>query len=592
MRRVPDELRGLRVFIASPGGLDKERHAFRKVLGQFNEDDAYERGAVFIPMGWELTLAGIGRPQELINEEVRRCDYMVLVLWDRWGSPTAESGPYTSGTEEEYAVARECLASDDHPMRDIVVLFKGVEARQLSDPGDQLRKVLSFKRTLEEQKSIYYATFDSVEEFERDLQRHLLRWMRDEGGEPSKMTAPPAPSDGASTQPLFELPDRVDGEDSARLLELANGLADEGRLAEAESLYARAVVARTDVAAMTKYTRFLRRTGRLDLALTVAGRLLEVGQRLNDPEAQIEALSNIAIIERQEGDLDRAIQRLEDAIKLAEEMGPAGASERAFLHDNIGLTLRRQGKIEEALDQYNRALEIRSHLDDQKGLASTYNNVGVLLRQTGNIELAEERHTAAMEIFRAIQYPRGEAITNGYLGEVYEAAERFDEAKQAFMAALELDERLKSPQGTSMNLCQLGRLALRVGTLEEAVDYAHSALNEGEASGNREGLAAAYHLLGQIETRTGDFGSALDDLSTAVEMYRDLEHRVGIAWTLADLALAQCRANQIDNAEGTLTEARSTADGLFYRALDDHLTAIEAELRNAARDASDLPASS
>ena len=41
-------------------------------------------------------------------------------------------------------------------------------------------------------------------------------------------------------------------ENSTELLNIANELADQGRLAEAESLYASAVVARTDVGAMTK----------------------------------------------------------------------------------------------------------------------------------------------------------------------------------------------------------------------------------------------------------------------------------------------------------------------------------------------------
>ena len=118
-----------------------------------------------------MTLAGTGRPQALINEEVRTCDYMILVLWVRWGSPPATDGPYTSGTEEEYAIARECLVAAESSIRDIVVLFKGVEARQLSDPGEQLRRVLAFKRTLEEQKTLLFGTFDSPDEFERDVRR-------------------------------------------------------------------------------------------------------------------------------------------------------------------------------------------------------------------------------------------------------------------------------------------------------------------------------------------------------------------------------------------------------------------------------------
>jgi hypothetical protein len=49
--------------------------------------DALSRGVCFISIGWEETLGAIGRPQELINEDLRECDYFVLVLYDRLGSP-------------------------------------------------------------------------------------------------------------------------------------------------------------------------------------------------------------------------------------------------------------------------------------------------------------------------------------------------------------------------------------------------------------------------------------------------------------------------------------------------------------------------
>lgn len=59
---MPSQITAYRVFIASPGGLDEERRRFREALNEFNEDQAIESGAIIIPVGWELTLAGMGRP--------------------------------------------------------------------------------------------------------------------------------------------------------------------------------------------------------------------------------------------------------------------------------------------------------------------------------------------------------------------------------------------------------------------------------------------------------------------------------------------------------------------------------------------------
>ena len=75
---------------------------------------------LFSPVGWEDTLGGHYRPQSKINEELVECDYFVLVLWDRWGSPTDIDGQYSSGCDEEFNLALECL-TENRPMKEVIV---------------------------------------------------------------------------------------------------------------------------------------------------------------------------------------------------------------------------------------------------------------------------------------------------------------------------------------------------------------------------------------------------------------------------------------------------------------------------------------
>jgi len=174
---MPSSVTVYRVFIASPGGLEPERECFRRVLNDYNESEALEDGALFIPIGWELARAGMGRPQKLINKDLRRCDFCVLVLRDRWGSPAGGGTQYSSGTEEEYRVARECLVNGT--MRNMVVLFGAVDASKLSDPGKQLKRVLAFRRELENKKELLFSTFDELSVFEKHLRSQLASWLRE-----------------------------------------------------------------------------------------------------------------------------------------------------------------------------------------------------------------------------------------------------------------------------------------------------------------------------------------------------------------------------------------------------------------------------
>ena len=67
------------------------------------------RGVVFQALGWENTLPGVGRPQDIINKELMQCDYFILLLHDRWGSsPGFNKKDASSGTEEEYLIALDC----------------------------------------------------------------------------------------------------------------------------------------------------------------------------------------------------------------------------------------------------------------------------------------------------------------------------------------------------------------------------------------------------------------------------------------------------------------------------------------------------
>jgi hypothetical protein len=89
---MPTDIKGYRVFIASPSGLEKEREAFRDTLHKYNGMDAIARGVSFIPVGWEETIGGRRRPQSIINDEAKTCDCFIMVLWDRWGSPPDKNG--------------------------------------------------------------------------------------------------------------------------------------------------------------------------------------------------------------------------------------------------------------------------------------------------------------------------------------------------------------------------------------------------------------------------------------------------------------------------------------------------------------------
>src|SRR5712671_5848287 len=109
------------LFLASPGDLVPERRAARNVIEELNKS-LREMDWHFDVIGWEDTNPGVGRPQELINRDMERCDVFVGLLWKRWGQST---GKYSSGFEEEFENAISRRTQTGSP--EIWLAFKEID---------------------------------------------------------------------------------------------------------------------------------------------------------------------------------------------------------------------------------------------------------------------------------------------------------------------------------------------------------------------------------------------------------------------------------------------------------------------------------
>ncbi len=95
-------------------------------------------------------------------------------MWRRWGSDPGDP-QYSSGFEEEFNRALERRERTGAP--EICLFFKEVDSASLDDPGDQLRKVLSFKEAVK--RNVLFREFKDVSDWKEQarevFERHLLR---------------------------------------------------------------------------------------------------------------------------------------------------------------------------------------------------------------------------------------------------------------------------------------------------------------------------------------------------------------------------------------------------------------------------------
>jgi tetratricopeptide (TPR) repeat protein len=373
-----------KVFIASPGGLEAERKNFKSILSAHNETDAMERGCNFQSIGWEITLGGVGRPQARINQDLKTCDLFVLVLWDRWGSPTGAEEGYTSGTHEEYEVALECLKSNEKPMKDIVVFFKAVDPRRLSDPGPQLSSVLDFKRLLEKERSLLYETFDTPEAFSEKLRKHIAKWTRDHSGE-------------ANEEVIKEIIE-IESDDK-QTIEFIDAIKNRSGYTDTEAKLANDVIIKRDMQSFDRYGIFLSQEERYDDSITLYQQMHDLANDVGDLAWASTAIARIGGVYRSQGRPSEAIPILMNALRLKKDAGDEKGETSVNIW--IGDLTFKQKKPDIALKHYTDALLLNIGFDDNR-IASLKWKISKCYSELGNHETAKTFSDEAYKLYQLL----------------------------------------------------------------------------------------------------------------------------------------------------------------------------------------------
>lgn len=519
---MSDELERYRIFIASPRGLDDEREVFREVIDDYNDKEAIPRGVYFDPVGWQDTLSKIGRPQEIINDEVRTCDYFVLLLWDRWGTPPNKEDPeYTSGTEEEYHVALESFEDPDRPMKQLVMLFKAVDERQLSDPGDELQKVLEFKKEVEEKQNHLYHTFDTAEGFGDKLQDHLASWLRDHGEDDNDgdidVSSGSGPEDSGGA---VEFGLQTD-EPLSDIITSAWDHADEGNLTDAEVLFSEAVVSAQDSTPYAEYGRFLWRVGRFDRAQVMLRRSVDIAVTQDDSSGEMVALNRLGHVLRQQGRQEDAEQAYRRALNIAEELDDKQGEGVASL--NLGLINHDKQDYEAAHTMFERSLEISEDVGDKLGRAASLGNLAMVARDTGRYEKAKELDELAVELYEDLGDREHLAQGYGSLGQTCLRLHQYDEAEELFKESLSINEDIGRYSEAAIDYSNIARIYEEQERMEEAVTCYREALRLNKELGLSERVASDHFDLGRAYSATGDVDSSEKHFREAISMFREAE---------------------------------------------------------------------
>jgi len=239
------------------------------------------------------------------------------------------------------------------------------------------------------------------------------------------------------------------------------------------------------------------------------------------------------------GKVDEAISQYEAALQIQPAYGVA--------HNNLGIDLGKKGRVDEAIAHFQQALQLapdyapahynlgiallkKGKLDDaithfQQALqtapnyAAAHYNLGKVLLQTGR---ADE---AITHFQKTLQLAPGSADVYNNLGIALLQKGRTEEAITQFQQALQIDPGVASPR------LNLGNALLQKGAVDEAIAQFQKALQI------NPDYAEAHYNLGNALFQKGRAAEAIAQFQKALQISpADADAQNNLAWILATCA--------------------------------------------------------
>ena len=204
---------------------------------------------------------------------------------------------------------------------------------------------------------------------------------------------------------------------------------------------------------------------------------------------------------------------------------------QVFVNNNLGGSALRQGRLQEALGYYQKAMRQLGQIGGSPFvIGALHMNLGNTRLQLREIDLAMEELRQALESFNQAQARDFLPETYGYLAEASLLQNDPDAAEAHGQRSLEIAQELKMPREEGQSMRILGEIALARGQFGDAHDFltsSHDLLttagDEYESAKTQLGLADLYVRQQQIQEATmalTECGVVFDRLGATLDLQR------------------------------------------------------------------------
>ncbi|MBA3662971.1 MAG: tetratricopeptide repeat protein [Bacteroidetes bacterium] len=230
------------------------------------------------------------------------------------------------------------------------------------------------------------------------------------------------------------------------------------------------------------------------------------------------ALNNLAIIQRYQGDYPEALKNHFTALKIREHINDLRGIARSLL--GIGSIYNFMGNKKLALDYKLRSKKISETLKDSANIAKVNSHIGQIYFEMGDYTNALEYQNSALLIYIHTKNMLGLADAYNYIGLINEKNKNYKWALDNYHLCLVISSGLGSKEQTIEANKFLGSLYVKLKKPREALKFLNAGLALSKQIGTKEHQKDIYKVLTTLDSSQGNFPAAFQHFKLHVA-YRD-----------------------------------------------------------------------
>jgi len=285
------------------------------------------------------------------------------------------------------------------------------------------------------------------------------------------------------------------------------------------------------------------------------------------------------------GDYDEALRNYEKAIEISLETG--NKNDLASNYNNMAIIFDIRGDNEAALDHYLKSLEINREINHERGIAYNLLNIGLINYNFGRTLQALDAQMEALKVCERIDDKIGIAMALNNIGSIFIGLDKYEEALEKNRRALEIRREINDISGISSSLSNIGDVYMAWNNIDSALYYYDQSLQNAELVDDKRMRMQVLVSLGDIAFDAKDYDTAGDYYMKALETVILMGDQYNIAYTKVKIAYVKLRIGNIrqalDFAHSALTTGRDIENMWVMREANKALAEIYENTGEIAR---------